>query len=119
MDTAAAASTLSALSHEGRLSIFRELVVAGADGLAAGEVSRRVGIAPNALTNNLNVLFHAGLVHSRRDGRSIIYSAAYDRMSELLSFLMQNCCAGRAEICAPLVQIAAGCCPTPAPERLS
>ena len=114
MDIRSAASTLSALAHEGRLSIFRELVQAGPGGLAAGEISRRRGIAPNTLTASLTVLAHAGLVRSRRDGRSIIYSAAYERMSGLLGFLMQDCCGGRPEICAPLAEIAA--CRTPKPE---
>ena len=115
MDATSAAATLSALAHEGRLSIFRELVQAGPDGLAAGEISRRRAIAPNTLSASLTVLAHAGLVTSRRNGRSIIYSAAYDRMSELLGFLMQDCCAGRPEICAPLTLItqAAACCPEP------
>jgi DNA-binding transcriptional ArsR family regulator len=107
MDATSAANTLSALAHEGRLSIFRELVQAGPEGLAAGEISRRRGIAPNTLSASLTVLAHAGLVASRRDGRSIIYSAAYDRMAGLLGFLVQDCCGGRAEICAPLTRIAA------------
>jgi hypothetical protein len=60
----------------------------------------------------LTILGHAGLIQSRRDGRSIIYTADYDRMRVLLGFLMEDCCAGRPEICAPLVEIAsrAGCC---------
>ena len=105
MNRAAAASTLSALAHEGRLSIFRELVQAGPEGLAAGEISRRRGIAPNTLSASLTVLAHAQLVVSRRDGRSVIYSAAFDRMSDLLGYLVQDCCAGRPEICTPLAAI--------------
>jgi ArsR family transcriptional regulator len=112
METAVAAAALSALAHEGRLSIFRALVQAGEEGLAAGEVSRRVGIAPNTLSASLTVLSHAELVHSRRDGRSIIYRAAFDRMADLLGFLVEDCCNGRPEICTPLAAIAnrAACC---------
>ena len=113
METARAVSALSALAHEGRLAIFRELVQAGPDGLAAGEVSRRLGIAPNTLSASLTILAHAGLVSSRRAGRSIIYSAAYDHMGELLEYLVQDCCQGRPEVCAPLAAIAGqlACCP--------
>ena len=61
-------------------------------------IARATETLPNTLSANLNILSQAGLVRSRRDGRSIIYTAAYDRMRELLSFLMQDCCAGRPEI---------------------
>lgn len=112
MEMPHAVSALSALAHEGRLTIFRELVQAGPEGLAAGEVSRRVGIAPNTLSASLTILAHASLVSSRRDGRSVIYTAAYERMSELLGFLVQDCCQGRPEVCAPLAAVASqlACC---------
>jgi hypothetical protein len=55
----------------------------------------------------LTVLAHAGLVRSSRAGRSIIYTAAYDRMTEIIGFLMEDCCAGRPEICAPIAKLAA------------
>lgn len=113
MEMPHAVSALSALAHEGRLIIFRELVRAGPEGLAAGEVSRRVGIAPNTLSASLTILAHAGLVSSRREGRSVIYAAAFERMGELLGFLVQDCCQGRPEVCAPLAAIASQfvCCP--------
>jgi ArsR family transcriptional regulator len=107
-----AVEALSALAHEGRLSIFRLLVRAGRGGLAAGEVSRKLDVLPNTLSANLTVLANAGLVSSRRDGRSVIYSADYERMTGLLSFLMEDCCNGDAAICAPLAEVAsrAACC---------
>ena len=92
MEATQAVAALAALAHEGRLTIFRELVQAGPDGLAAGEVSRRVGIAPSTLSASLTVLSHAGLISSRRDGRSIIYAAAYERMTDLLGYLVKDCC---------------------------
>jgi DNA-binding transcriptional ArsR family regulator len=110
MEVTTAASTLSALAHEGRLSTFRLLVQAGKDGLAAGEVARRLGVLPNTLSSNLNILSHAGLIRSRRDGRSIIYTADYDAMRVLLAFLLEDCCGGKPEICAPLVAVASQCC---------
>jgi DNA-binding transcriptional ArsR family regulator len=107
-----AVEALSALAHESRLSIFRLLVRAGHEGLAAGEIARKLDFLPNTLSANLTVLANAGLVESRRDGRSVIYSADYERMSGLLGFLMEDCCNGDASICAPLAEIAkrAACC---------
>lgn len=105
MELKTAATNLSALGHEGRLAIFRLLVQAGPQGLAAGEIARRLEMIPNTLSANLNVLSHAGLIGSRREGRSIIYAADYAAMSRLLGFLMQDCCNGAPEICAPLSDI--------------
>jgi len=92
--------------------VFRLLVKAGPDGMAAGDIARATGSLANTLSANLNVLAGAGLVSSRREGRSIIYSAGYDRMRDLMAFLVRDCCGGNAEICAPLVAIAerAACC---------
>jgi DNA-binding transcriptional ArsR family regulator len=93
--------------------VFRLLVRAGADGMPAGDIAREVGALPNTLSTHLTILGHAGLVRSRREGRSIIYSADYDGMRALLGFLMDDCCAGRPEICAPLADVVepASCCP--------
>ena len=110
MEMKTAVATLAALAHEGRLAAFRLLVQAGAAGLAAGEIARRLDVLPNTLSANLNVLSHAGLIVSRRQGRSIIYAADYDAMREVLAFLMEDCCGGAPEICAPLVAIASQCC---------
>ena len=115
MESKAAALALSALAHQGRLGIFRLLVQAGQDGLPAGEIARRAGVAPSTLSASLNILAQAGLVAARRDGRSIIYTAGYDRMTDLLLHLMEDCCQGRPEVCAPLAELArrAACCAQP------
>lgn len=112
MEAPSAVEALSALAHASRLEVFRLLVKSGPEGLAAGEIARATGSLPNTLSANLGVLAAAGLVASRREGRSIIYSAAYERMRDLLAFLMEDCCGGRPEICAPLAVIAdrAACC---------
>jgi len=112
MEPQSAVSALSALGHPGRLEVFRLLVRAGPEGMAAGDIARSIGSLTNTLSNNLHVLAVAGLVSSRRDGRSIIYAAGYDQMRDLLAFLMEDCCAGNAEICAPLAAITerAACC---------
>lgn len=104
-----AVDILSALAHGHRLAVFRLLVKAGADGLPAGEIAREVGILPNTLSTHLAILTHAGLITSRRDGRSVIYSADYEAMRELLGFLVADCCGGRLEICAPLAEAAQSC----------
>ncbi len=100
-----AIAALSALAHEGRLKAFRLLVQAGVLGLPAGEIARALDVLPNTLSANLTVLSHAGLVRSRRQGRSIIYTAQYDRMRDLLGFLVDDCCGGAPEICAPLTDV--------------
>ena len=118
MEMTIAVAALSALAHPGRLTVFRTLVKVGPEGLAAGELARQVGIAPNTLSASLTVLSHAGLVSSRRDGRLIIYTAAYGPMSELLVFLMEDCCQGRPELCAPATEagLRAACCVQPQGE---
>ncbi len=113
MELPTAVEALSALAHGHRLAVFRLLVRAGGDGMPAGDIAREVGALPNTLSTHLTILGHAGLVRSRREGRSIIYSADYDGMRALLGFLVEDCCAGRPEICAPLADAAeqASCCP--------
>lgn len=105
-----AVEALSALAQDTRLAVFRLLVRAGLDGMPAGEIAEELGVRPNTLSTHLTILEHAGLLGSRREGRSIIYAADYDRMRDLLGFLMEDCCAGRAEICAPLAEIASRAC---------
>jgi ArsR family transcriptional regulator, arsenate/arsenite/antimonite-responsive transcriptional repressor len=116
MELVSAVPALSALAHPMRLSVFRLLVQAGSDGLAAGEIARRLDCAPNTLSAKLNILSHAALIQSRRTGRSIIYSADYGEMRRLLAFLMDDCCAGAPDICAPLGELldrSAACAPMP------
>lgn len=112
MELDTAVHTLSALAHASRLTVFRLLVQAGEPGLAAGEIARRAEIVPSTLSTHLAVLTQAGLIRARRDGRLIIYTADYARMRELLGFLLEDCCAGAPELCAPLAEMAAraACC---------
>jgi DNA-binding transcriptional ArsR family regulator len=111
MDIVQTVTGLSALAHEGRLAIFRLLVKAGPDGMAAGDIARKLDTAPNTMSAQLLVLSNAGLTRARRDGRSIIYAVDFDRMSDLLVFLTRDCCGGRPEICAPLADTVNDCCP--------
>ena len=86
---------LGALAHESRLAIFRALVVAGPEGLAAGDIAQQLGVSPSSLSFHLKDLSHAGLVDARQDGRFIFYSANFNAMSGLIGFLTENCCEGR------------------------
>jgi ArsR family transcriptional regulator len=107
MEMTRAVASLSALAHGGRLSAFRMLVQAGKAGLAAGEIARRLAMLPNSLSSHLAILENAGLIHARREGRSIIYTADYGAMQGLLGFLLEDCCGGAPEICGPLSDILA------------
>ncbi len=96
-----ALAALAALAQENRLDVFRLLVEAGPGGLPAGSVAGALKLAPNTLTFHFDRLREAGLVTVRRDGRSMIYAARYDRMNALLGYLTENCCRGHAEQSAP------------------
>lgn len=99
MDSPAAVSALAALAQEHRLAIFRLLIQAGEEGLAAGAIAERLGIPASSLSFHLAQLNRAGLVGQERQGRSIRYRADYAAMNGLVSYLLENCCAGGA--CAP------------------
>jgi ArsR family transcriptional regulator len=111
MDVIHALAGLSALAHDGRLTIFRLLVKAGPNGVAAGGIARKLKTPPNTMSAQLLVLSNAGLITARREGRSIIYAANFEQMSELLQFLTKDCCGGHPEICAPLAATVNACCP--------
>ena len=96
MDPNLVVRALSALAHESRLAIFRTLVVAGPDGMSAGEIGQQLGLAPSSLSFHLKDLSHADLVKARQEGRFIYYSANFDAMNGLVGFLTENCCAGAA-----------------------
>ena len=94
-----AIAALSALAQEHRLALFRLLVQAGEDGMAAGAIAERLGIPNSSLSFHLAGLNRAGLIRQERHSRSLIYRADYGRMNELISYLLENCCAGAD--CAP------------------
>ena len=86
---------LGALAQESRLRVFRTLVVAGPLGLTPGALSEELGVAATTLSFHLKELTHAGLVSQQRDGRNLIYRAAYDRMNAVLAYLTAHCCQGK------------------------
>jgi ArsR family transcriptional regulator, arsenate/arsenite/antimonite-responsive transcriptional repressor len=103
VDERQALAAFAALAQAHRLRVVRRLVVAGPEGLAAGRVAEAVGVSASSASFHLKELEQAGLVQARREGRSILYSAAYPALSELVAFLMTDCCQGRPEVCAPAV----------------
>ncbi|MFC3127206.1 ArsR/SmtB family transcription factor [Pseudoroseomonas globiformis] len=114
MNETQALDALGALSQETRLRIVRLLVTAGPDGMAAGAIGEAMGATSSRLSFHLTHLEAAGLVQSRREGRSIRYSAVYDALSGLIAFLMRDCCQGHPEVCTPAVASLAACaCPSP------
>lgn len=94
-----AVNSLAALAQETRLEIFRLLVRKGTIGMAAGDLSTHFGMPPATMSFHLKELSNAELITSRRESRSIIYSANYEHMQQLLAFLMENCCADNGGKC--------------------
>lgn len=106
LETDTAIATLSALAQANRIEIFRLLVRAGLDGMAAGDIARKLDMSPTRTSFHLRELERTGLVTSRREGRFIIYSPEFAQMRALLTFLLDDCCQGHPEMCAPLIAIA-------------
>jgi len=103
MEMTHALTALQALGQPSRLGVFRLLVQSGPDGLAAGEIARRLDLRANTLSSQLTILHNARLIRSTRDGRQIIYTADLSTLRGLLSWLLQDCCGGAPELCAPLL----------------
>jgi DNA-binding transcriptional ArsR family regulator len=100
METKSVISALAALAQESRLAVFRALVQAGPEGMAATKIAEQIDIAPSSLSFHLKEMFHADLVTSRHEGRFVIYSANFDTMNGLIGFLTENCCGGNP--CSPV-----------------
>jgi DNA-binding transcriptional ArsR family regulator len=113
MDQRQALASFSALSQETRLQIVRLLVVAGPEGMAAGVLAEKAEVSPSNISFHLKELEHSGLIDARRQSRLIIYTANYEALGGLVRFLMEDCCSGHPEICAPAAEVAACCAPTP------
>lgn len=99
MSEADAVRRLSALAHETRLKLFRVLIAAGPEGLAAGVLAERLGVSASNLSAHLGVLSNAGLIALERRGRQRIYSVELGAAGSLIDFLVSDCCAGHPEVC--------------------
>lgn len=111
MKTSSAVPLLAALAQATRLEIFRALVQAGRDGLAAGTIAQAVGAPASTLSFHLKELSAAGLVQARQEGRFIYYTADYAAMSQLVTYLTENCCRGMPQVhVARIGEAVAACC---------
>ena len=104
MDKPTALAAFQALSQETRLDVFRLLMRAGPDGMAAGEIAETCGVRQNTMSSHLSILSGAGLIAATRDGRTVRYSADLTGIRGLLAFLMEDCCGGNPAQCQPLIQ---------------
>ena len=113
METKQAVASLAALAQETRLSIFRLLVEAGPEGVPAGAIGEKLAVPPATLSFHLKELAHTGLIVARQQGRFIYYTADFERMAALMSFLTQNCCQGMPDECLSVMETALGRCCEP------
>jgi ArsR family transcriptional regulator len=112
MEVNVATRGFGALAQGTRLEAFRLLVRCGARGMAAGEIARAINVPQNTMSSHLATLVNAGLLESRREGRSIIYAVHLDGTQALLTFLLEDCCQGQPEACISLLNaVLPGCCP--------
>lgn len=117
MDTKQAVIALAALAQETRLSVFRLLIEAGPEGLAAGRIAQSLELAGATLSFHLKELNRAGLVTSRQQSRFVYYAADFERMAALMTFLTQNCCRGMPHECLTVMETSLRQCCKPAPRR--
>src|SRR6266566_3828305 len=115
-DAILALAALAALAQPTRLDVFRLLVKHEPDGLAAGEIAKALAVPQNTMSSHLSILSRAGLVSAQRFSRSIVYRADLARLQAVMLFMLRDCCDGRPEICAPLVESLTLCSP-PMPRR--
>jgi ArsR family transcriptional regulator, arsenate/arsenite/antimonite-responsive transcriptional repressor len=103
MEIEDAVAGLSALAQESRLKVFRLLMRAGPDGLAAGDIARKLKVPANTMSSHLGILSRAGLIASRKRGTSILYAIDLDGIGRLFSYLVEDCCGGKPDVCQPLI----------------
>src|SRR5713101_4404119 len=116
MESENAILALAALAQPTRLDVFKLLVKHEPDGLAAGDIARTLAVPQNTMSSHLSILSRAGLVSAQRFGRSIIYRVDLARFQEVVLFMLRDCCDGRPEICAPLIENLTPCC-LPKPRK--
>jgi len=110
MDYEIAIEALAALAQRTRLDVFRLLVRSEPDGLPAGEIARRLVVPHNTMSTHLAILERTGLLTSDRHSRSIVYRVDLTKVRALVVYLLKDCCAGKPELCAPLLEDLTPCC---------
>jgi ArsR family transcriptional regulator len=116
MESESAILAFAALAQPTRLDVFRLLAKHEPEGLAAGDIAKTLAVPQNTMSSHLAVLSRAGLVTAQRFGRSIVYRADLTRFQDVVLFMLRDCCDGRPEICAPVIESLTPCCP-PKPKR--
>jgi len=111
MESEDAILALAALAQPTRLDVFRLLTRHEPEGLAAGDIAKALAIPQNTMSSHLSILSRAGLVMAQRFSRSIVYRADLSRFQAVMLFMLRDCCEGRPEICAPVIQSLTPCCP--------
>lgn len=111
MESGTAILALAALAQSTRLDVFRLLVKHEPEGLAAGDIARALAVPQNTMSSHLSILSRAGLVSAQRFSRSIVYRADLTHLQDVVLFVLRECCDGRPEICAPLIENLTPCCP--------
>lgn len=112
MDNDAGLAALGALAQPTRLEVFRLLVRHEPEGMLAGEIARRLGIPHNTISTHLAILVRAGLVSCLKHSRTMTYRVELPMVRALVVYLLRDCCGGRPELCAPLIEDLAPCCQT-------
>ena len=110
MEINAAVDAFSALAQPTRLEVFRLLVRQEPDGLPAGEIARRLDVPHNTMSTHLAILSRAGLVTNVRHSRSLVYRVELQAVRQLAVYLLRDCCNGKPELCAPLIEVLSTCC---------
>jgi ArsR family transcriptional regulator len=116
METTNAIEVFAALAQPTRLEAFRLIMQHEPHGLPAGEVARLLDVPQNTMSSHLAILARAGLISAERQSRSIIYRTEIDRVREIASFLVNDCCGGRPELCEPLIAEFTPCSPKEATD---
>jgi DNA-binding transcriptional ArsR family regulator len=110
MESEQAILSLAALAQPTRLDVFRLLVKHEPDGLAAGDIAKTLAVPQNTMSSHLAILSRSGLVTAQRFSRSIVYRAELGAFRAVMLFMVRDCCEGRPEICAPLIEDLTPCC---------
>jgi ArsR family transcriptional regulator, arsenate/arsenite/antimonite-responsive transcriptional repressor len=112
MEIESAILAFAALAQSTRLEAFMTLVKHEPEGMAAGDLAHALAVPQNTLSSHLSVLSRANLVTAERHSRSIVYRANLTALQAVTLFLLQDCCGGRTEICAPVIDsLSKGCLP--------
>lgn len=111
MDLIDSVEALSALAQPTRLEVFRLLVRSEPEGVSAGDIARRLDVPHNTMSTHLAILSRVGLISSARVSRSIFYRADLSAFRKVVLYLLKDCCAGKPEVCAPLIADLIPCCP--------